>query len=433
VGVLLGIWLAFPAAGQAPEYDVTDLGTLGGESANALGINNAGQVVGEAELPSGLRRPYIWQAGLMLDLGTIGDGRIGSAWTINEQGQAVGFSESEAFGDWHACLWAGAEPQDLGTLGGAESEAYGIDEQTRIVGRSNPAMSLSDHGFVWQGGTMTDLGTLGGTNSLAFAINESGKIVGRSFTDSAERAFLWEAGEMTDLGTLGGDHSQAWDLNDSDQVVGRAQTAALVGHAFLWQAGTMNDLAETADPRSSTATAINELGHVVGDVADVTTQFAFLWRDGTMHDLNTLIPAGSDWTLLRANDINDRGQIVGYGFREGFGGFRAFLLTSCAPPPVTGVLAERLPNGDIRFTWDPLAEAERYDLIGDALPISDFEIAPCRTAEDNNPSDTSFRDRAVPPVGTAEWLLVRGVDEGCGVAGTYDTRAWEGRSNSVCP
>jgi hypothetical protein len=36
-----------------------------------------------------------------------------------------------------------------------------------------------------------------------------------------------------------------------------------------------------------------------------------------MTDLNTLIPANSGWELMYATDINNRGQIVGYGVRDG--------------------------------------------------------------------------------------------------------------------
>jgi hypothetical protein len=36
-----------------------------------------------------------------------------------------------------------------------------------------------------------------------------------------------------------------------------------------------------------------------------------------MTDLNTLIPANSGWELMYATDINNSGQIVGYGIRDG--------------------------------------------------------------------------------------------------------------------
>jgi probable HAF family extracellular repeat protein len=44
-----------------------------------------------------------------------------------------------------------------------------------------------------------------------------------------------------------------------------------------------------------------------------------------MVDLNTLLPLNSGWVLMEANDINDNGQITGYGLHNGVG--RAFRLS----------------------------------------------------------------------------------------------------------
>src|SRR5262249_39727526 len=41
------------------------------------------------------------------------------------------------------------------------------------------------------------------------------------------------------------------------------------------------------------------------------TLHAFIWQDGVMTDLNTLFPASSNLYATMANQINDRGQIVG--------------------------------------------------------------------------------------------------------------------------
>src|SRR5262249_3242041 len=54
---------------------------------------------------------------------------------------------------------------------------------------------------------------------------------------------------------------------------------------------------------------------------------AFLHRNGVMVDLNDLIPAGSGWELIDAYSINDRGDIVGYGFRDGGFVAHAFRLS----------------------------------------------------------------------------------------------------------
>ena len=40
---------------------------------------------------------------------------------------------------------------------------------------------------------------------------------------------------------------------------------------------------------------------------------AFLWENGAMIDLNSLIPSNSSLELVAAENINDRGEIVGVG------------------------------------------------------------------------------------------------------------------------
>jgi hypothetical protein len=62
----------------------------------------------------------------------------------------------------------------------------------------------------------------------------------------------------------------------------------------------------------------------------------FLYSDGVMRDLNSLISADSDWELTFVGDINDNGNIVGYGTKDGWP--HAFLLTplpDTTPPTVT--------------------------------------------------------------------------------------------------
>src|SRR5260370_14936982 len=67
------------------------------------------------------------------------------------------------------------------------------------------------HALLWQNARMQDLGTLGGPDSDALLINERRQIAGLSITtiDPATQQptvdpFLWENGKMIDLGTLGG-------------------------------------------------------------------------------------------------------------------------------------------------------------------------------------------------------------------------------------
>ena len=62
---------------------------------------------------------------------------------------------------------------------------------------------------------------------------------------------------------------------------------------------------------SSFVNAMNEAGEMVGRSGDR----AALWTDEGVIDLNDLLPEGSDWVLWEADDINNVGQIVGYGLR----------------------------------------------------------------------------------------------------------------------
>ena len=55
---------------------VTDLGTLGGNSVQATGINDAGQVVGRFFNADNQVRAFLYDNGGMHDLGTLGGARV---------------------------------------------------------------------------------------------------------------------------------------------------------------------------------------------------------------------------------------------------------------------------------------------------------------------------------------------------------------------
>jgi probable HAF family extracellular repeat protein len=182
---------------------------------------------------------------------------------------------------------------DLGTFGGRGSDAYDINDSGTIVGWAQLS-DATQHAFVYSNGVMTDLGeSLGrGISSIATAINASGQIVGLG-----RNAFLYSNGVFTDLGSLGGGSSYAHDINASGHVV---------GSSTLTSDGNFNDT------------------------------HAFIYRDGEIHNLNSLIDPSSQWTLINAKGINDRGQIVGWGWHDGYP--RAYLLTPI-PEPSTVALA----------------------------------------------------------------------------------------------
>jgi probable HAF family extracellular repeat protein len=77
----------------------------------------------------------------VVDLGTLG-GTSSEAYGINDIGQVVGWAYPSGTTTWHAFLWSGGVMQDLGTLGGTESKAYGINSLGQVVGYG-PSVSIT--------------------------------------------------------------------------------------------------------------------------------------------------------------------------------------------------------------------------------------------------------------------------------------------------
>ena len=75
----------------APGSGTQDLGTLGGTSSWAYAINESGQVAGASLTSTGDRHAFLWTPGEgMRDLGTLGGGSSSTARGVNDLGQVVG-------------------------------------------------------------------------------------------------------------------------------------------------------------------------------------------------------------------------------------------------------------------------------------------------------------------------------------------------------
>jgi probable HAF family extracellular repeat protein len=288
-------------------------------------VNDLGHVTGESG-----NHIFLWTAQTgMQDLGGVPGHDYSAGVAINNNDQIAASGTTASPFDRRAVRATTSTMQSLGTLGGTYSEAFGIDATGRVAGAASTA-NEDNHAFrSTTGTTLVDIGTLGGNFSGALGINASGQIVGHSLN-----------GQGQDLSTLGGTQSQANDISDSGIIVGDSSTTNNASyHAFIIRNGQMTDLGSLT-AFSSYGTAVNDQGQAIGSFSDGTYGYPYLWdSDSGMRPLNNLLDpvAGAGWTLLEADDINNVGQIVGYGFHNGV--VRGFLLTPVPEPSALALSA----------------------------------------------------------------------------------------------
>jgi probable HAF family extracellular repeat protein len=98
-GQIAGIWAVdgkTRAVLWEPTGEMLDLGTLGGTSAQAIGINQAGDVVGISETATGEYRAFLWRRSVgMIDIMPHATGS--GAWGVNDVGQVAGAWGDAAF------------------------------------------------------------------------------------------------------------------------------------------------------------------------------------------------------------------------------------------------------------------------------------------------------------------------------------------------
>lgn len=251
-----------------------------------IGVNDRGDVLVSVnyqvgEYPS-YHRAVLWRDGVRVDLGDLSD-TLAHPWTDanawNTSGQIVGRSQVRArsvigteYGDvpglFHPYLWENGVIRDLGTLEPLPcpvpatatdcswGEAVDINAQGVVVGNANGADGKT-RAFIWENGAIRDLGVSPGHNTAALAINDRGQVLG---TIDSYTMFLWENGAAQVIGA--GTNFYAWLLGPNGEAIGFG----------IWQDGRLTDLG------GGYPNAVNSRGEIVGFSGYNPYARATLWR-----------------------------------------------------------------------------------------------------------------------------------------------------------
>ena len=367
------------AASPALAYDLIDLGA----NVEPTAINNIGVVVGSSNTDQYPATAFSWTSGGGIELIKGGT----SANTVNDNGQIAGNTVDGAFVvDGNYRDWS-----DYGAFGNNQSgEVAGYQVgKNPFQPRSlpyNPAIYDGNKWNVYDIAKLYSRGTREGVYADRFilnAINTGGYTVGYKYRYglAGYAAILIDTNgpvnDLTDVVYLSTPYGgRAADINNGNMIVGTTGSNSSTGEysfAFLYDynlktlenLGTLPSNGPGSEPGlTSSAYDINDLNQVVGtswlvtantSLSDPSKYHAFLWENGQMSDLNDLAQLPAGWILTRATAINEYGDIVGVGLKDGIEhGFVLSNGTISGPPPAQNQAPVAVASADVTAGKAPL-------------------------------------------------------------------------------
>lgn len=342
----LGIVAAVFSASANASWSIVDIAGLNGNSFYASSINDSGQIAGSFnDNNTSLWHAFVTDANgtNIRDIGSAPNTSV-TASQINNNGQVIVQYLSPTEGDnveiKYFITESNGNKTELSTISSINGNPTDINDSGVITGNYfsseagfNSFVTGSDVNFI------KNIGTLAGATTISTAINNSGQIAGYSASNGRTQAFITnnDGSEIRGLSVPNEKYyksSTAYDINDSGQVVGILSTD---NHRWNQAFITGDDgdgiikLGTLPDAWGGYAVAINDAGQAVGISTDITGSGAnsFIYANGGLTDLSNIpevINAG--WSDIFVTDINNNGQIIGWGYKnDDFSDRHAFLLS----------------------------------------------------------------------------------------------------------
>jgi len=239
---------------------------------------------------------------------------------IDKRGQVVG-SYIDGSGH-HGFLLQNGAVTSINIPGMAETIIQDINSRGVMIGTFVDVHTDEVVGFVLEGDTWTTLPS----PLQPLGINDKGVIVGIYYDEEGRvHGFLLETGEVTVIDFPGAENTWVTDINRRGQIVGYQGTFIVGVHSgFILEDGVFTTI-NHPDGFSTELHGINNRGQIVG-VFDFDKGWrSFLLSRGEFSDTFIFpnIPAEGEGT--HADDVNDRGQIVGW-YGDWFSNIHGFKL-----------------------------------------------------------------------------------------------------------
>jgi uncharacterized membrane protein len=252
-------------------------------------INNDGEIlgtygelkdrVGRGESPILWSKNFLYKDGIFKDINVLLENYIKDA--MNDFGEILGRNPDSP--------GSSSGIYKLGGVIGLGFWGSDINNKGEVCGY---------YGYLYRDGETIELPLF-----YARAINDNSQVAGEMYL---YKPAIWEDGIVTYLEIPIGVACRAYDINNNGVVVGHYIDGPYK-RACYWENAEITIIEDRSD-----AFAINDVGQIVGGDS------AFLYEHGEIIYLNYFLSADSEWqNLRRATDINNKGQIIGYGYLKG--------------------------------------------------------------------------------------------------------------------